>query len=91
MRYIYKYCNSIRDHRLSPIYGRYLACAENNQLPIVRHFGLQLLENVVKYKWNDGPYDNKEKQQIKQAVIELVEKVFKKNDVFFEKLQKIMI
>jgi hypothetical protein len=64
-----------------------LACTENNQPSIVRHFGLQLLENVVKYKWNDGTYNNEEKQQIKQTIIELVERVFRQIiDLFFLKV-----
>ncbi|RIA99086.1 armadillo-type protein [Glomus cerebriforme] len=69
-----EYCDSIKDHPLSPIYGRYLAHSENNLSPMSRHFGLHLLENAVKFKWNDGTYNNEEKHQIKQAIIELIER-----------------
>ena len=54
-----------------------MAHKENDQSPTVRHFGLQLLENAIEFKWNDGTYSDEEKQQIKQAVVELVEKVSK--------------
>ncbi|CAB5190001.1 unnamed protein product [Rhizophagus irregularis] len=69
-----EYCDSIKDHLSSPIYGRYLAHIENNQSLILRHFGLHLLENAIKFKWNDRIYNNDDKQQIKQAIIELVER-----------------
>ncbi|GBC05152.1 hypothetical protein RclHR1_06060010 [Rhizophagus clarus] len=69
-----EYCDSIKDHLSSPIYGRYLAHIENNQSTILRHFGLHLLENAVKFKWNDRIYNNEEKQQIRQIIIELVER-----------------
>ncbi|CAG8501467.1 7182_t:CDS:10 [Funneliformis mosseae] len=68
-----EYCNSIKEHPLSPIYGRYLAHLENNQSDAVRHFGLQLIEHAIEFKWNDGTYNDDEKQQIKQAVIQLIE------------------
>jgi hypothetical protein len=55
-----------------------LAHIENNQSLILRHFGLHLLENAIKFKWNDRIYNNDDKQQIKQAIIELVERVFRK-------------
>ncbi|CAI2171535.1 10492_t:CDS:10 [Funneliformis geosporum] len=72
-----EYCNSIKEHPLSPIYGRHLAHIENNQSNAVRHFGLQLLEHAIEFKWNDGTYNDDEKQQIKQAVIQLIEEVLR--------------
>jgi exportin-5 len=55
-----------------------LAHIENNQSLILRHFGLHLLENAIKFKWNDKIYSNEEREQIKQAIIELVERVSRK-------------
>ncbi|CAG8523066.1 11810_t:CDS:10 [Acaulospora colombiana] len=45
----------------------------NGQSDIVRHFGLQLIENSARFHWNE--YDQSEKDQIKQYVVELIQQV----------------
>ncbi|CAG8786503.1 10547_t:CDS:2, partial [Racocetra persica] len=71
----HQYCNSIKDNPNAPIFGHLLALKENGQSDVVRHFGLQLLENAIRYKWIDGIYGGSEREQIKQAIINLVQKV----------------
>ncbi|CAG8551299.1 5377_t:CDS:10, partial [Racocetra fulgida] len=70
---ITQYCNSIKDNPNAPIFGHLLALKENGQSDVVRHFGLQLLENAIRYKWIDGIYGGSEREQIKQAIINLVQ------------------
>ncbi|CAG8489474.1 24136_t:CDS:10 [Dentiscutata erythropus] len=78
-----QYCNSIKDHPNAPIFGHFLALKENGQSDIVRHFGLQLLENTIRYKWIDGIYSDSEREQIKQAIISLVQRGT--HDILIEK------
>ncbi|XP_029448694.1 exportin-5 isoform X1 [Rhinatrema bivittatum] len=47
-----------------------LKLAEKTQTAIVRHFGLQILEHVVKYRWNNMP--RMEKVYLKNNVIWLI-------------------
>uniref|UniRef100_A0A9J7YY00 Importin N-terminal domain-containing protein n=1 Tax=Cyprinus carpio carpio TaxID=630221 RepID=A0A9J7YY00_CYPCA len=47
-----------------------LQLAEKSQTAVVRHFGLQILEHVVKFKWNDmAP---QEKLQLKNCTMDLL-------------------
>ncbi|RIB16253.1 armadillo-type protein [Gigaspora rosea] len=78
-----QYCNSIKDHPNAPIFGHFLALKENGQSDVVRHFGLQLLENTIRYKWIDGIYNDSEREQIKQAIISLTQKGT--HDILIEK------
>ncbi|CAG8663451.1 14581_t:CDS:10, partial [Gigaspora rosea] len=55
----------------------------NGQSDVVRHFGLQLLENTIRYKWIDGIYNDSEREQIKQAIISLTQKGT--HDILIEK------
>ncbi|CAG8639436.1 10452_t:CDS:10 [Cetraspora pellucida] len=79
----HQYCNSIKDNPNAPIFGHLLALKENGQSDVVRHFGLQLLENTIRYKWIDGIYGDSEREQIKQAIINLVQKGT--HDILIEK------
>ncbi|VCW99120.1 unnamed protein product [Gulo gulo] len=47
-----------------------LRLAEKTQIPIVRHFGLQILEHVVKFRWNS--MSRLEKVYLKNSVMELI-------------------
>uniref|UniRef100_A0A8C1Z282 Exportin 5 n=1 Tax=Cyprinus carpio TaxID=7962 RepID=A0A8C1Z282_CYPCA len=47
-----------------------LQLAEKSQTAVVRHFGLQILEHVVKFKWNDMP--PQEKLQLKNCTMGLL-------------------
>ncbi|CAG8543462.1 378_t:CDS:10 [Acaulospora morrowiae] len=77
-----KYCNTIKDYPYAPHYGQFLATKNNGQSDIVRHFGLQLIENSVRFHWNN--YDQSEREQIKQYVIDLVQQGT--HDILTEKL-----
>ncbi|XP_040207688.1 exportin-5 isoform X2 [Rana temporaria] len=47
-----------------------LHLAEKTQPPVVRHFGLQVLEHVVKFRWND--MEREEKVCLKDSVMGLI-------------------
>ncbi|KAM3862783.1 exportin-5 [Diretmus argenteus] len=47
-----------------------LQLADNAQTGIVRHFGLQILEHVIKFRWNNMPQP--EKVQLKDCAIQLL-------------------
>ncbi|KAG0227464.1 Exportin-5 [Actinomortierella wolfii] len=44
------------------------------EVDIVRHFGLSLVENAIRYKWTDGTFDAESKTRIRAAVIDLAAK-----------------
>ena len=71
-----QFCNSIKDDFMAPLYGQLLADKKNQRSDFVRYFGLQLLENTIKFKWDDGTYDEKERERIKKRIIELVDEVY---------------
>uniref|UniRef100_A0A8C4ZEX0 Importin N-terminal domain-containing protein n=1 Tax=Gadus morhua TaxID=8049 RepID=A0A8C4ZEX0_GADMO len=47
-----------------------LQLAEKTQTSVVRHFGLQILEHVIKFRWNDMPQP--EKVQLKNCAMQLL-------------------
>ncbi|XP_073421022.1 exportin-5 isoform X2 [Dendrobates tinctorius] len=47
-----------------------LQLAEKSQPPLIRHFGLQVLEHVVKFRWND--MERGEKLMLKDSVMGLI-------------------
>ncbi|CAH2256592.1 exportin-5 isoform X3 [Pelobates cultripes] len=47
-----------------------LKLAEKMQLPVVRHFGLQVLEHVIKFRWNN--MSSEDKLCLKYSVMELI-------------------
>ncbi|XP_073484791.1 exportin-5-like [Aquarana catesbeiana] len=47
-----------------------LHLAEKTQPPVIRHFGLQVLEHVVKFRWN--AMERKEKMCLKDSVMGLI-------------------
>ncbi|KAG7263020.1 hypothetical protein CRUP_016795, partial [Coryphaenoides rupestris] len=47
-----------------------LQLAEKTQTSVVRHFGLQILEHVIKFRWNDMPPP--EKLQLKNCAMQLL-------------------
>ncbi|KAJ3610775.1 hypothetical protein NHX12_022866 [Muraenolepis orangiensis] len=47
-----------------------LQLAEKTHTSVVRHFGLQILEHVIKFRWNDMPQP--EKVQLKNCAIQLL-------------------
>nr|CAG8464177.1 2909_t:CDS:10 [Entrophospora candida] len=79
-----KFCNFVKDDFMAPSYGQILAGKNNQQPDFVRYFGLQLIENSIKFKWNDEAYNDKEREKIKKGVIELVNEGI--DNIFVEKL-----
>lgn len=57
------------------MWGRQLAHKDSNQPDIIRHFGLSLIENAVRYKWNDGSYSNQDRAQLRDSVVDLMKNV----------------
>ncbi|XP_060895808.1 exportin-5 [Labrus mixtus] len=47
-----------------------LRLADKAQPAVVRHFGLQILEHVIKFRWNDMP--QQEKVQLKECAMQLL-------------------
>ncbi|KAK3322100.1 armadillo-type protein [Apodospora peruviana] len=60
----------------APSHGFTLASAKN-QAPIVRHYGLSLLEHAVKHKWAD--YSPEEREYLRGWILQLSENVSKED------------
>ncbi|RUS23455.1 hypothetical protein BC937DRAFT_86141 [Endogone sp. FLAS-F59071] len=67
-----KYCDDIKFDPLSPLYGHALAHKDNCHPDVARHFGLGLIEDAIRFRWNDGTYGPSEKKKIRLAVVDLV-------------------
>ncbi|KAG0368911.1 hypothetical protein BGZ54_000832 [Gamsiella multidivaricata] len=65
------YCEGLKRDASAPLYGYYLAHKDNQQPDVVRHFGLGLIENVVRYRWSDGTLTPETKAQIRDNVMSL--------------------
>uniref|UniRef100_A0A4W5LBD1 Importin N-terminal domain-containing protein n=1 Tax=Hucho hucho TaxID=62062 RepID=A0A4W5LBD1_9TELE len=50
-----------------------LQLADKTQTAVVRHFGLQILEHVIKFRWNNMP--QQEKVQLKNCAMGLLSTV----------------
>ncbi|KAI7822876.1 armadillo-type protein [Gamsiella multidivaricata] len=66
-----EYCEGLKRDASAPLYGYYLAHKDNQQPDVVRHFGLGLIENVVRYRWSDGTLTPETKAQIRDNVMSL--------------------
>ncbi|KAG0022032.1 hypothetical protein BGZ80_001199 [Entomortierella chlamydospora] len=66
-----QYCEGLKRDPLGPLYGYYLAHKDNNQPDVVRHFGLGLMEEAVRYRWSDGTLTPEVKAQIRLNVMSL--------------------
>ncbi|KAJ3187101.1 hypothetical protein HDU85_007139 [Gaertneriomyces sp. JEL0708] len=66
------FCESLKEEPQSPLWGHYLARKDNAQPDHIRHFGLSLIENAIRYKWNDGSYSDEDRARLKDVVIDLV-------------------
>ncbi|KAG0208586.1 hypothetical protein BGX28_000510 [Mortierella sp. GBA30] len=67
-----EFCEALKQDPSGPLYGYYLAHKDNHQPDVVRHFGLGLIENVVRYRWSDGTVTLEIKEQIRLNVMSLV-------------------
>lgn len=65
----HKVCDDFKENpSMSIKYG--LILARKGYSPIIRHFGLQLLEHSIKYHWNDLLSD--ERDEMKKSAMELI-------------------
>uniref|UniRef100_UPI00358FCC8B exportin-5-like n=1 Tax=Myxine glutinosa TaxID=7769 RepID=UPI00358FCC8B len=65
----YKFCEEVKEN--SPcltICGRLMSTKTNSA--VVRHFGLQLLEHCIKFRWNN--MNQEEKLQLKEDVLKII-------------------
>ncbi|RUP51649.1 armadillo-type protein [Jimgerdemannia flammicorona] len=69
-----KFCEDIKADRMSPLYGYKLAHKDSGYPGQVRHFGLGLIEEAVRFRWNDGTYGPPEREKIRNDIIDLVSK-----------------
>lgn len=69
-REAYEVCEEFKEH--SPLCAQVgLLLSERGKPPVVRHFGLQLIEHCIKFRWNDMRLE--EKIFIKDKALELLE------------------
>ncbi|CAO3574799.1 unnamed protein product [Mortierella alpina] len=66
-----EFCEALKQDPSGPLYGYYLAHKDNQQPDVVRHFGLGLIEDVVRYRWSDGSVSSETKAQIRLNVMSL--------------------
>ncbi|KAF9972197.1 hypothetical protein BGZ73_004716 [Actinomortierella ambigua] len=69
-----EFCEVLKRDPAAPLYGSFLAHKDNGQADVVRHFGLSLVENSIRYRWTDGSLDTERKSQIRAAVMDLATK-----------------
>ncbi|KAI3642365.1 hypothetical protein MP228_011920 [Amoeboaphelidium protococcarum] len=65
------FCEQVKKDPVAPLYGHFLAHKGNSQPDTVRFFGLQLLEDCIRYQWT--MYSQEQQVQIKQALVDLLE------------------
>ena len=56
----------------APILGYVLAHSQSGYTDIVRHFGLGLLEEAVRFRWNDEFYSFEERLSIRERIVDLL-------------------
>ncbi|KAG0321131.1 hypothetical protein BGZ99_004109 [Dissophora globulifera] len=66
-----KYCEDLKRDPSGPLYGYFLAHKDNQQPDVVRHFGLSLIEETVRYRWSDSALTLQIKAQIRLNAISL--------------------
>ncbi|KAI8350707.1 armadillo-type protein [Mortierella sp. GBAus27b] len=66
-----EYCEGLKRDPAGPLYGYFLAHKDNQQPNVVRHFGLGLIENAVRYRWSDGTITPEIKAQIRVNAMSL--------------------
>lgn len=68
----------------SPTYGFYLAHIRSGFDPAVRHFGLHILEDAIKFRWNN--FEPNQKKEFKTVMFELYRNV--SNQMLGERMLK---
>ncbi|KAI9204326.1 armadillo-type protein [Polychytrium aggregatum] len=64
------FCEDLKHDTNAPLYGHYLAHRSSGQSDTVRHLGLSMLEDAVRYKWDN--YDDPTKLKLREMSIDLV-------------------
>ncbi|KAK9762432.1 karyopherin [Basidiobolus ranarum] len=64
-----QFCDELKESNLSPIYGHYLA-SKDKFSDEVRHVGLGMIENSVRYHWS--VYSEEEKVSIRENIVSLI-------------------
>ncbi|TPX64131.1 hypothetical protein SpCBS45565_g06113 [Spizellomyces sp. 'palustris'] len=89
------FCETLKDNPQSPLWGHYLAHKQNSQPDILRHFGLSLIENAVRFKWNDGSYSDQDRAELRDAVVDLVtngtHEIFVERTYIKEKVSRLFV
>ncbi|KAF9985995.1 hypothetical protein BGZ65_009185 [Modicella reniformis] len=67
-----EYCEGLKRDPAGPLYGYFLAHKDNQQPDVVRHFGLGLIENTVRYRWSEETLIPEIKAQIRANAMSLV-------------------
>ncbi|KAG0305227.1 hypothetical protein BGZ98_004452 [Dissophora globulifera] len=66
-----KYCEDLKRDPSGPLYGYFLAHKDNQQPDVVRHFGLSLIEETVRYRWSESALTLQIKAQTRLNAISL--------------------
>ncbi|KAI1773737.1 ARM repeat-containing protein [Hypoxylon cercidicola] len=66
------FLEDVKNDEKSSFYGFHLA-TDKAQAPIVRHYALSLLENVIKHKW--GEYSQGQTEALRGCVLELAQNI----------------
>ncbi|ORX88546.1 ARM repeat-containing protein [Basidiobolus meristosporus CBS 931.73] len=64
-----QFCDELKESKLSPVYGYYLA-DKDKFADEVRHVGLGMMENAVRYHW--GNYTEEEQISIRENIVNLI-------------------
>ncbi|KAI1763712.1 ARM repeat-containing protein [Hypoxylon sp. FL1150] len=66
------FLEDVKNDEKSSLYGYHLA-NDKAQSPVVRHYALSLLENVIKHKW--GEYPEEQTEALRGCVLELAQNI----------------
>ncbi|TPX62346.1 hypothetical protein PhCBS80983_g00487 [Powellomyces hirtus] len=90
-----EFCETVKENQQSPLWGHFLAHKQNGQPEIFRHFGLTLLENAIRYKWNDSSYSDEDRIRLREAVVNLMQTgtadILSEKSYIKEKLAKLFV
>ncbi|KAJ1926454.1 karyopherin, partial [Tieghemiomyces parasiticus] len=64
-------CEKAKEAPEAALYGHYLAHRAQKYPDTVRHFGLSLIENTIRYRWDDPRFNESHHIQIRDAVVQL--------------------
>lgn len=74
-----QYLEQLKSQESAP-YNGYLLAADRQQPPVVRHFGLSLLENAIRHRWND--FSGEQSIAVREWVLKLAQGVEKEDPLY---------